>query len=291
MTSQLSIMLDYDTLVVMNDDLAWLDTDDGRLAYRDTGSGQPLVLLHGGFVDHHMWDGQIPAFARLYRVIAPDARGHGASANASKPFRPADDLAALLRNLGTGPAVLAGVSMGASTAVDTALEHPDLVRALVTSGAGTSEPEYTDPWTIQVRRDWYAAMAAGDLERALDTFTLFAAGPHRTLGSIPRGVARRIREMARRTMAKHAAGEPNWLVPVPRTWERAANITAPLLAINGNLDASDHIAMAERLARAVAHGSVTIINGTAHYPNMEQPQAYNAALTGFLSILAAHPGP
>jgi len=273
----------------MNDDLVWLDTEDGRLAYRDTGSGQPLLLLHGGFVDHHMWDDQIPALAPLYRVIAPDARGHGASANASKPFRPADDVAALLRHLGTGPAVLAGVSMGASTAVDTALEHPDLVRALVTSGAGTSQPEYTDPWTIQVRHDWFAAMAAGDLESAVDMFTLFVAGPHRTPGSVPRGVERRIREMARRTMAKHAAGEPNWLTPVPRTWERAAKITAPLLAINGELDAPDHIAMAERLARTVARGSITVINGTAHYPNMEQPQAYNTALTGFLSTLTTRP--
>ncbi len=269
----------------MSNDLAWLGTEDGRLAYRDIGSGQPLVLLHGGFVDHHMWDDQIPAFASLYRVIAPDARGHGASANASKPFRFADDLAALLRHLGTGPAILAGVSMGASTAVDTALEHPDLVRAVVVTGAGTSEPEYTDPWTIRVTRDWTSAMAAGDLEGALDAFTLFAAGPHRALGSVDPGVVRRIREMARRTMTKHAVGEENLRVPIPGTWERAAKITAPLLAINGGLDASDHIGMAERLARTVADGSAITINGTAHYPNMERPEAYSAALTGFLHTL------
>ena len=89
-------------------------------------------------------------------------------------------------------------------------------------------------------------------------------------------------EMARRTMAKHSAGEPSYLVPVPGTWERAAKITAPLLAINGDLDASDHIAMAERLARTVAQGSTTTIKGAAHYPNMEQPAGYNATLTNFL---------
>ncbi|MBV9856445.1 MAG: alpha/beta fold hydrolase [Streptosporangiaceae bacterium] len=275
----------------MNDSLAWLDTEDGRLAYRDTGGGQPLVLLHGGFIDHHMWDDQIHALASLYRVIAPDARGHGASANASKPFRPADDVAALLRHLGAGPAVVAGVSMGAGTAVDIALEHPDLVRALAVSGAGTSEPEFTDPWTIQVRREWYSAMAAADLEGAIDAFSLFAAGPHRGLCSVDPGVVRRIREMARRTMTKHTAGEPDHLIPVASTWERAAKITAPLLAIHGDLDASDHIAMAERLARTVVHGSTTTINGVAHYPNMEQPAAYNATLTGFLRDLAAHPDP
>jgi pimeloyl-ACP methyl ester carboxylesterase len=121
MTPQLSILLDYDTLVVMIADVAWLDTEDGRLAYHDTGTAHPLVLLHGGLLDHRMWDDQIPVLAPLYRVIAPDTRGHGASANASRPFRHADDLAALLRHLDTGPAILARVSVGAGIAVDTAL--------------------------------------------------------------------------------------------------------------------------------------------------------------------------
>jgi pimeloyl-ACP methyl ester carboxylesterase len=282
MTPWLTFCLNYDTLVVMIADIAWLDTEDGRLAYHDTGTGQPLVLLHGGFLDHHMWDDQIPALAPLYRVIAPDARGHGASANATRPFRHTDDLAALLRHLDSGPAVLVGVSMGASTAVDTALEHPDLVRALVVTGAGTSEPEFTDPWTLKMLGDWTAAMAAGDLDGSVDAFALSAAGPHRTLDSVAPEIVRRIREMARRTMAKHTRGEPDLHVPVPDTWKRAAEITVPLLAINGGLDATDHIGMAERLARIVAHGHAITINDAAHYPNMEQPDAYSQTLLDFL---------
>jgi pimeloyl-ACP methyl ester carboxylesterase len=271
----------------MMDDMAWLSTDDGRLAYREAGTGHPLVLLHGGFLDHHMWDDQIPDLASWYRVIAPDARGHGASANATRPFRPTDDLAALLRHLGGGPAILAGVSMGASTAVDTALEHPDLVRALVVTGAGTSEPEFTDPWTVSTLSSQMSAMAAGDLEAAVEAFAQFAAGPERTSRDVDPAVMRRIREMARRTMSKHSHGEPDWLNPVPDTWRRAADITVPVLAINGALDSADHIAMAERLARTVAHGHATTIEGAAHYPNMEQPDAYQHALTGFLRTLPA----
>jgi pimeloyl-ACP methyl ester carboxylesterase len=191
----------------------WFDTDDGRLAYEDSGAGDPLVLLHGGFLDHHMWDDQLPAFASRYRVIAPDARGHGASASATRPFRSADDVAALLRHLGTGPAILAGVSMGAGTAVDIALEYPDHVRALVVSGAGTSEPTFTDPWTQTVLGQWTAAMAAGDLDGSIEAFTLFAAGPGRSLGDVAPGVVARIRDMARRTMSKHGPGERDWSRP------------------------------------------------------------------------------
>ncbi|MGK5552944.1 alpha/beta fold hydrolase [Actinomadura kijaniata] len=255
------------------------------LFWLDTGTGRPLVLLHGGFLDHHMWDDQIPVLARRHRVIAPDARGHGRSANATAPFRHTDDLAALLRHLDTGPAILVGVSMGAATAVDTALEHPDLVAAIVVTGAGTSEPSFTDPWTTRNWADWQAAMAAGDLDASVEAFTRFASGPHRSLDDLDPAVVGRLREMTRRTMSKHTAGEPDWRIPVPDTWERAAGIDVPVLAINGAIDSPDHNGMAERLVRTVAHGRVTSIEGTSHYPNMERPDDYNRVLEDFLNTL------
>ncbi|MBG0823009.1 alpha/beta hydrolase [Planomonospora sp. ID91781] len=255
------------------------------LFWLDTGTGRPLVLLHGGFLDHGMWDDQIPTLARRHRVIAPDARGHGRSANATEPYRLTDDLAALLRHLEAGPAVLVGVSMGASTAVDTALEHPELVGAVVVSGAGTSEPYFTDPWTTRVRARWHAAMAAGDLDASVEAFTLFAAGPHRTLDDLDPGVVGRLRRMTRGTMSKHAAGEPDLLVPVRETWERAAGIGVPVLAVNGTADSPDHIGMAERLVRTVADGRAVSVDGAAHYPNMERPALFNEILEGFLRTL------
>jgi pimeloyl-ACP methyl ester carboxylesterase len=263
--------------------MRWLDTDAGRLAYEDSGTGDPLVLLHGGFLDHHMWDDQIPALAARFRVLAPDARGHGASDNATAPFRAADDIAALLRRLGTGPAVLAGVSMGAGTATDTALEHPDLVRALVVSGAGTSEPTFTDPWTKSVLERWTAALTAGDRDGAVDQFVLFAAGPARTLGDVAPGVVTRVRDMTRRTLSKHGPGERDWTIPVRDTWERAAGIAVPVLAVPGAADSADHIGMAERLAGLVANGRTTRIEDAAHYPNMERPEAFQQAVLEFLT--------
>ncbi len=60
-------------------DLRSFPSADGDLAYRDTGSGDLVVLLHSGFVDHRIWDDHVPVLAERYRVIAPDTRGHGAS--------------------------------------------------------------------------------------------------------------------------------------------------------------------------------------------------------------------
>lgn len=85
-------------------------------------------------------------------MIAFDARRHGSSANAAEPYRPVDDLAALLRGLDAAPAVLVGLSTRGATAVDAALEYPELLRALVVSGVGTSEPEFQHPWAVGVFR-------------------------------------------------------------------------------------------------------------------------------------------
>ncbi|MFB7185061.1 alpha/beta fold hydrolase [Streptomyces sp. NPDC056230] len=268
-------------------DLLSYETEDGLLRYRDTGAGPLLVLLHAGFLDHGMWDDQVPVLARRHRVVVPDARGHGASSNASGPFRHTDDLAALLRHLDAGPAILVGVSMGAATAVDTALEHPDLVRALVVSGAGTSEPEFQDPWSKGVLADQARALAAGDVEGWLDASMLFVAGPHRTLGDVDPAVVRRLREMTARTLAKHTGDEPDRRVPVPDTWARAARITIPVLAVIGGIDSDDHIGMPRRLVRTVADGRAAIVEGAAHYPNMERPEAFDEILGGFLESVIA----
>jgi pimeloyl-ACP methyl ester carboxylesterase len=126
-------------------------------------------------------------------------------------------------------------------------------------------------------------MAAGDLSGSVDAFALFAAGPRRSLGDVAPEVVGRVRDMARRTMSKHRAGEQDWSVPVRDTWERAARLAVPVLAVPGALDSPDHIEMAERLAGLVANGRTTVIEGAAHYPNMERPRAFQRAVTEFRS--------
>ncbi|MFG3248764.1 alpha/beta fold hydrolase [Streptomyces sp. NPDC048187] len=266
-------------------DLRRFPSSDGELAYLDTGTGDPVVLLHSGFTDHRVFDAQIPSLARHHRVIAPDVRGHGASANATRPFRWADDLAALLRHLDAGPAVLVGVSMGGAIATDTVLEHPELVRAVVACGASTSEFEYTDPWTRGVLAEQAAALAVGDVEGWLTAFLRFVPGQHRTLDDVDPDVLRRVREMALGTLSKHTPDEENHHVPLTGTWSRVPKIDVPVLTVNGALDVPDLIADAERLARTVPDGRSVTIDGVAHYPNMEKPAEFEEIVTGFLRTL------
>lgn len=288
MTIGLSTLSSHDNLVVMDNasDLRFFASSDGELAYRDTGGTDlPVVLLHAGFLDHTMWDEHIPALAKEFRVIAPDARGHGRSANASRPFRQADDLAELLHHLGAGPAVLAGVSMGAVIAVGTALEHPDLVRALVISGGGTDDREFTEPWSKQAQAAQFQALAAGDIEAWHDASDAWAHGPERPRQAVRPEIYTRLREMRQRTISKHTPGEADHHVPVGDLGARAGRIAVPVLALNGAQDAPELRAMAESVARTAPRGRTVMINDAAHFPNLERPEEYTRILTDFLRSL------
>ncbi|MEW2495263.1 alpha/beta hydrolase [Streptomyces nodosus] len=259
---------------------------DGPLAYRDAGprDGRPVVLLHSGFADHTQFENLIPGLAAAgFRVIAPDARGHGFSANASRSFRQADDLAALLRHLGRGtPATLVGVSMGGLIAIDTAIEHPGLVRALVVSGRGIGEPDISDPWCAAHQEAQANALAAGDIPGWLASVTQWVPGPSRTLHDVDPEIVRHVREMAMRTLMKHTPDEPNHCLPVEDVAARARDITVPVLAVNGALDARGCLSTVTALMETVPDGRSTQLDGAAHYTTMEQPEEFTRILLDFL---------
>src|SRR6266542_1756231 len=132
----------------------------GRLYYEVDGSGEPLLLIHGGLGSLRMWDGQVPAFASQYRVIRFDTRGYGQSETEHVPFSNRADAAAVLERVGERWCHLVGQSRGGMLALDLTLERPDLARSLVlvASGASGYEPELPDdaaraPWD-ELERLW-----------------------------------------------------------------------------------------------------------------------------------------
>ncbi|WP_369382349.1 alpha/beta fold hydrolase [Streptomyces sp. cg36] len=258
---------------------------DGPLSYRDEGprDGEVLVLLHSVFTDSTQFDNLIPGLASLgHRVIAPDARGHGRSANASRPFRQADDLADLLWHLNLRQVVLAGVSMGGMIGVETVVEHPDLVRALVVSGRGLGEPDLSDPWSAAVAGRQGAALAAGDFDGYLDGFLEWIAGPSRRLDEVDPAIVADVRRMALTTLMKHTPGEPDHRVPVEHLAARAKGITVPVLAVNGALDMPGCLDTVTALMDAVPHGRVVELDGVGHYTTMERPGEFTRILVEFV---------
>jgi pimeloyl-ACP methyl ester carboxylesterase len=109
------------------------------LYYEEHGSGEPLVLLHGGLGAGAGFDAIMPALSAGRRVIAVDLQGHGGTGDVDRPLRPelmADDVAALIEHLGFPRADVLGYSLGGLVALRTAIQHPQRVRRLVLVSIG-----------------------------------------------------------------------------------------------------------------------------------------------------------
>lgn len=262
-----------------------IDVPGGRIAFRAAGAGSPpVVLLHPGYTHHRIWDGHLERLAERVLTVAPDARAHGWSSTPYAPFRQCDDVAALIRHLDAGPAVLVGVSMGAGAAVDTALEHPELVRALVISGAGTNEQEFTDPDVLAILQRVDRAVADQDPRAWLDAMQEFLPGPERSLADVDPAVVARVRSLQEHFVRTHV--RPGVVAPthVQGSWDRLAEITVPVLGIVGELDFPDHLSACRRALESVADGrGVVTIPEAAHFPNLEQPEAWHRIIDEFLT--------
>jgi len=128
--------------------MSYADVNGIWMYYEEHGSGQPLVLLHGGYGTGQMFAAILPSLASGRRVITVDLQGHGRTADVARPLRfetMGDDIAALIGHLGLAQADVMGYSLGAGTALRTAIQHPDLVRRLVI----VSHPVRRDGWFPQ----------------------------------------------------------------------------------------------------------------------------------------------
>jgi len=105
-----------------------------NLFWEMTGdSGEPLILVHGSWGDHHNWDTVVPELAKKFQVVAYDRRGHSQSERlAGQGFarEDADDLAALINYLNLAPANIAGNSFGAIITLKLATQHPELFKTM-----------------------------------------------------------------------------------------------------------------------------------------------------------------
>jgi len=113
----------------------YADVHGLKMYYEIHGEGHPLVLLHGAFSAIGTSFGKLlPDLARERQVIAVEMQGHGHTADIDRPLRYeqlADDIAALLTQIGIEKADLFGWSLGAGVALQTAIRHPEVVRKLV----------------------------------------------------------------------------------------------------------------------------------------------------------------
>ncbi|GAA1111655.1 alpha/beta fold hydrolase [Nocardiopsis composta] len=120
-----------------------IDLDGVRTWYAEEGTGEPLVLMHGGLSDARYFGLALGALAERFRVLTPERRGHGHTPDVEGPYTVdalVGDAAAFLEKVAGGPAHLVAYSQGANLAMHLAARRPDLVSRLVlVSGAAEAE--------------------------------------------------------------------------------------------------------------------------------------------------------
>ena len=155
--------------------------DGVELKYRVVGSGEPVLLIHGGFIA----DTFVPLLAepRLvgsYRLIAYHRRGYGGSSRATAPFtirQQADDARALLRHLGIPRAHVAGHSYGGVIAIQLSLDTPGLVASLALLEPALVASVPSGPLFLKMLDSVQATHQRGDRAGATDAFLTEVMGP------------------------------------------------------------------------------------------------------------------
>ncbi|NRR32909.1 3-oxoadipate enol-lactonase [Oxalobacteraceae bacterium] len=240
-----------------------------------------IVLSHALGCDLSMWDELATLLAADCRVIAYDHRGHGSSDAPEGLYRMAelaDDAARLLRELGTGPVIWVGLSMGGMVGQELALRHPDLVAALVLANTTSGYPEdLRAVWQQRiatVREQGIAAIADAVMARYFhDDFR----GTHRA-------TVARYRQRLSSTGAAGYIGCCN-AVGQMDSGARLHAIQAPTLVIAGALDQGTPVAMSRALAESIPNAQLTVLEQASHLSAIEQPAAFASAVTGFIASL------
>jgi pimeloyl-ACP methyl ester carboxylesterase len=260
------------------------DVDAAPVAWREAGSGPPVLFLAGLGLTRTGFDPQLAALGSRYRCVAWDMPGYGASPlpaqGISFPLL-ADAAAGLIEALGEKHAHLAGLSLGAQVALHTALRHPARVRSLALLD---SSPAFgldgTDPEAWKRLR--LAALDAGETPASIAEAVLRSV---MATGVDDGAVAAAVASMQRISAAGLRAAIE--CLPSHDVRARLGEIAVPTLVLVGEHDQETPLSYAEALAAGIQGARLQIIPGAGHVSNLEAPEAVNIALREHLDAAEA----
>jgi pimeloyl-ACP methyl ester carboxylesterase len=237
----------------------------------DNSHAPPILLSHGYGATSRMWDGQVAAFADRYRLVLWDMRGHGQSGDPADPALyshalTVGDMAAVLDACGIERAIIGGLSLGGVMSLAFHLAHPERVRALMLfdTGLGFRNPEARRQWNER------AEARARELEEK----------------GLPNSGGGAETRLARHRSAQGLAGAARGMLRMTDGTLIGAlpQIAVPTLVLVG-ADDRHFLAAADYMAAKIPGAQKIVIPDAGHAANLDQPEAFNRAVTAFLSTL------
>jgi pimeloyl-ACP methyl ester carboxylesterase len=246
--------------------------------YQSSGSGQPLLFIHGLGSCADDWELQVHAFAGAYRVIVPDLRGHGRSEQPAGPYSIglfARDMGSLLEQLDCGPVHVVGLSLGGAIAFQLALDYPQLIRTvtIVNSGPELILRTLAQKFAIAQRLVLIRLLGLPRFGSILAR-RLF---PDPTQAEQREIFSRRFRANRMRPYLDSLRALVGWSVTA-----RLQELQAPVLVVSADQDYSP-IATKEAYVKLLPNARLEVIANSRHATPSDQPKAFNDALARFLA--------
>jgi pimeloyl-ACP methyl ester carboxylesterase len=249
-----------------------IDRDGVSLYYEVHGSGSALLLTHGYSSTSEMWQGQIEALSKHHKLVLWDMRGHGRSDYPSDPAAYSEaltvaDMAALLDTVGANRAIVGGLSLGGYMSLAFYRAHPERVSALliIDTGPGFKKDDARETWNRRAHdtgdrfeREGLAVLTSASRERSTVSHRDAAGLAHAARGMLTQRDARVI--------------------------ELLPNIKVPSLVVVGADDAP-FLAASDYMAAKIPGAKKVVIPAAGHAVNIDQPQAFIAAVLPFLDSL------
>lgn len=261
------------------------NTVDGVDLYtRSAGEGLPVVLLHAFPLSSAMWLAQREGLATTCKVITPDLRGFGGSVlGEDEPSLDvmADDVVRLMDREGIERGVVGGLSMGGYVTMALCRRHPDRVLGVILADTKAG----ADPEAARSNRERIAA-------------TVLDSGTSVLLEEVLPGLLGQTTVRRRAMVFGRVRGLVQAAPPGAVAWAQRAMagrldsfdtlraLKVPVLVIVGEEDETSPLADAEAMTRAVPDGRLAVIEKAGHLSAVEQPEAFNRAVAGFIDELA-----
>lgn len=254
-----------------------------RIYYETYGEGRPLVFVHANPFDHRLWTFQISRFSAYNKVIAVDIRGYGRSDKPVTEFSLADmmdDVLGVCQQEGVGRAIFCGCSVGSGIALLTTIEHPEMVDAAILVGGNARGST-----NVQKRVNSFTETA--DLGKFLRGYLGELVAPGFLDTPIGKWVLKTFTENAG-TLSAHSIAQIHRARGNCDMSGRLAEIKTPVLVVNGAHDNS--LEAGTRTAAMIPGCRHVVLPGTGHACCIEDPDAFDAAVIGFLKDIGLWKG-
>jgi pimeloyl-ACP methyl ester carboxylesterase len=249
-----------------------VDVNGGRLWYDEAGSGEAVLLLHGGLGDSGLWEPVVPFLAERFRTLRTDLRFYGRSTGPAVPWSWPDDVVGVLDALGIERAALIGLSLGGKIALDVALAHPERLWAVAGVAPGLGG-HAGDAYTEEQDARYEAAEAAGDLEAAMEIDLEVWA---------PLGADETIRRLWQATPEANDLPPDLEPIPPPSAKEHLSDLTVPTLVVTVSHDPPGMREIGPLVA-GHAPDAVHVELDSDHYVTLREPELLARMLLDFLA--------